>query len=100
VDAITDSLLLRKSGSAGNRSRDLWICSQELSPLDDRGGPPPLKIYLQAEGPDVNVRIGSLCSPESKRVSRQSKRTSSPELKQLLSNLLQEKSWRPPSGTL
>jgi hypothetical protein len=23
-------LLLKKSGSAGNRTRDLWICSQEL----------------------------------------------------------------------
>jgi hypothetical protein len=28
VDPISDSLLLRKSGSAGNRTRDLWICSQ------------------------------------------------------------------------
>jgi hypothetical protein len=25
-----DPLLLRKSGSAGNRTRVLWICSQEL----------------------------------------------------------------------
>jgi hypothetical protein len=31
--------LLRKSGSAGNITRDLWICSQELWPLDHRGGP-------------------------------------------------------------
>jgi hypothetical protein len=29
---------LRKSGSARNRTRDLWICSQELWPLDHRGG--------------------------------------------------------------
>jgi hypothetical protein len=29
--------LLRKSGSAGSRTRDLWICSQELWPLDHRG---------------------------------------------------------------
>jgi hypothetical protein len=35
---VPDPLLLRKSGSAGNRSRDLWICSQELRPLDHRGG--------------------------------------------------------------
>jgi hypothetical protein len=34
VDPIPDPLLLRKSGSAGNRTRDLWICSQELWPLD------------------------------------------------------------------
>jgi hypothetical protein len=34
VDPVPDPLLLRKSGSAGNRSRDLWICSQELWPLD------------------------------------------------------------------
>jgi hypothetical protein len=30
VDPVPDPLLLRKSGSAGNLSRDLWICSQEL----------------------------------------------------------------------
>jgi hypothetical protein len=30
VDPVPDPLLLRKSGSAGNRTRDLWICSQEL----------------------------------------------------------------------
>jgi hypothetical protein len=31
VDPVPDPLLLRKSGSAGNRTRDLW-------PLDHRGG--------------------------------------------------------------
>jgi hypothetical protein len=36
VDPVPD--LLRKSGSAGNRTRDLWICSQELWSLDHRGG--------------------------------------------------------------
>jgi hypothetical protein len=30
VDPVLDPLLLRKCGSAGNRTRDLWICSQEL----------------------------------------------------------------------
>ena len=35
---------LRKSGSAGNRTRDLCICSQKLWPLDHRGG---LFVYLQ-----------------------------------------------------
>jgi hypothetical protein len=39
VDPVPDPLLLRKSGSAGNRTRDLWIYSQELWPLDHRGGP-------------------------------------------------------------
>jgi hypothetical protein len=38
VDAVPDPLLLRKSGSAGNRTRNLWICSQELWPQDHRGG--------------------------------------------------------------
>jgi hypothetical protein len=36
VDPVPDPLLHRKSGSAGNRTRDLWICSQELWPLDYR----------------------------------------------------------------
>jgi hypothetical protein len=38
VDPVPDPLLLRKSGSAGNRTRVLWICSQELWPLDHTGG--------------------------------------------------------------
>jgi hypothetical protein len=29
VDPVPDPLLLRKSGSAGNQTQDLWICSQE-----------------------------------------------------------------------
>jgi hypothetical protein len=33
-----DQLLLRKSAGAGNQIQDLWICSQELWPLDHRGG--------------------------------------------------------------
>jgi hypothetical protein len=37
VDPVPDPLLLRKCGSAGNRTRDLWICSLELWPLDHRG---------------------------------------------------------------
>jgi hypothetical protein len=37
VDPVPDPLLLRKSGSAGNRTLDLWIWSQELWPLDHRG---------------------------------------------------------------
>jgi hypothetical protein len=38
VDPVPDPLLLRKFGSAGNRTRGFWICSQELSLLDHRGG--------------------------------------------------------------
>jgi hypothetical protein len=30
VNPVPDPLLLRKSGSAGNRTRDLWTSSQEL----------------------------------------------------------------------
>jgi hypothetical protein len=37
VDPIPDPLLLRKSGSAGNRTWDLWICGQGLWPLGHRG---------------------------------------------------------------
>jgi hypothetical protein len=37
-DPVPDPLLLRKSCSARNRNRDLWICRQELWPLDHRGG--------------------------------------------------------------
>jgi hypothetical protein len=36
VDPVPDPLLLRKSGSAGNRIRDFWICRQEVWPLYHR----------------------------------------------------------------
>jgi hypothetical protein len=39
VDPIPDPLLLRKSGSAGNRTRDLWVCSQEVWILDHSCSP-------------------------------------------------------------
>jgi hypothetical protein len=38
VDPVPDPLLLRKFGSAGNRTRDLWTCGQELWPLGHRDG--------------------------------------------------------------
>ena len=38
MDPVPDPLLIRKSGSAGNRTRDLCIYSQKLWPLDHRGG--------------------------------------------------------------
>jgi hypothetical protein len=37
VDPVTDPLRVRKFGSAGNPTRILWICSQELWSLDHRG---------------------------------------------------------------
>jgi hypothetical protein len=37
-NTVPDPLFLRKSGSAGNRTWDLWICSQELRLLGHRGG--------------------------------------------------------------
>jgi hypothetical protein len=37
VDPVLDPLLLRKSGSAGNRIWDHWICSRELWQLDHTG---------------------------------------------------------------
>jgi hypothetical protein len=39
MDPFPDPLLLRKSGSAGNRTQDLWMCNQELLPLGHRDGP-------------------------------------------------------------
>jgi hypothetical protein len=50
VDPVPDPLLLRKSGSAGNLTRDLWVSNQELWQPDHRGGPPcvvtVLNIYI------------------------------------------------------
>jgi hypothetical protein len=37
MDSVTDLLLLRKSGRAGNRIQDLCTCSQKLWRLDHRG---------------------------------------------------------------
>jgi hypothetical protein len=34
VDPVPDPLLLRKSGSSGNPTRDPWICSQKLKELN------------------------------------------------------------------
>jgi hypothetical protein len=38
VDPVPDPVLLRKSSGTRNLTWDLWICSQELWPLDHRGG--------------------------------------------------------------
>jgi hypothetical protein len=55
VGPILDSLLLRKSGSAGNRTQTTWICCHELWPLDHRGGPPVSDI----------CKINFVCLPHS-----------------------------------
>jgi hypothetical protein len=38
LDPVPDPLLLWKFDSAGNRIQDLWVSSQEVWPLDHRGG--------------------------------------------------------------
>jgi hypothetical protein len=48
VDSVPGSLLLRKSDSAGNRIRDLWICSQDVWPLDHRGDEVQHKFQKQS----------------------------------------------------
>jgi hypothetical protein len=44
VYPVPDPLLLRKSGSAGNGTRDLQDCSQELQPLDHRSNHTALQV--------------------------------------------------------
>jgi hypothetical protein len=34
VDPVPDPLLLRKSGSAGNRTQDLWVSSEEVTNIN------------------------------------------------------------------
>jgi hypothetical protein len=46
VDPVPDPLLLRKYDSVGNRTRDLWMCSQEIWPRDHRGGPNKLSSII------------------------------------------------------
>jgi hypothetical protein len=38
LDPVSDPLLIRKNVSAAYRTRDLWNCSQEIWPLNHRGG--------------------------------------------------------------
>jgi hypothetical protein len=62
VDAVPDPLVLRISGSAGNRAQDLWICSQGLWPLDHRCGP------ASVTPPDISVSsIYIKCNQYSKK---------------------------------
>jgi hypothetical protein len=57
MDPVPDPLLLRKSGSAGNPTRDLWVCSQELRPLDHGGD---LSTMSLGANPLCNVDLEDL----------------------------------------
>jgi hypothetical protein len=65
VDPSPDPLLLRKSGSAGNRTRDLWICSQELWPLDHTGCPNCniVESTFKYSNLPTDLQRSSLCKP-------------------------------------
>jgi hypothetical protein len=43
---VPDPILVKKCGSVGNRIRYFWICSQELWPLDHRGGLVEVKVEV------------------------------------------------------
>jgi hypothetical protein len=49
-DPVPDPLLFRKSGSAKNWIRDLWVSSQELWPLDHRGGRNVTTEFFNSKG--------------------------------------------------
>jgi len=53
VDPVPDPLLLGKSGSAGDRTRDLCICSQKLWSLDHRGG---LRLIFTKEKDIIKIK--------------------------------------------
>jgi hypothetical protein len=48
VDPVPDPLLLRKSGSAGNRTRDPWVCSQKPRPQRRSNKGKPLSFLLNS----------------------------------------------------
>jgi hypothetical protein len=55
VDPIPDPLLLRKFGSTGNWTQDLWICSQELWPLNYSGSLNVCHLFSLTMFHDTNV---------------------------------------------
>jgi hypothetical protein len=57
MDPVPDPLLLWKSGSAGNRTRDLWICSQEFWPLEHKGGLCNVTMLINWYIPVLNLRF-------------------------------------------
>ena len=76
MDPVPDPLLLRKYGSAGNRTRDLCICSQKLRPLDHRGGRfkhtqiQNLLFFPAFRIPDLRIRRMWNCITDRIQVSR------------------------------
>jgi hypothetical protein len=64
VDPVPEPLLLGKSGRAGNRTRDIWICSQELWLLIHWGGRTSwVYMYTKIEGviPDTIYVCVNIC---------------------------------------
>jgi hypothetical protein len=59
VDPVPGPLLFRKSGSAGNRTRDLLISSQELWTLDHRGGRSLLRMQIRKKCVFIEICIMS-----------------------------------------
>jgi hypothetical protein len=59
VDPVPDPLFLRKSGRAGNRNRtrNLWICSQKLWPLDHTGGLSQNKTICKIISYSVQINV-------------------------------------------
>jgi hypothetical protein len=84
VDPIPDPPLLRKCGRARNWTRGLWVCGQELSLLDHRGGP----TFLHRWGETSKVT----------NLSVQNKITVS---RKIICTLIQFKTlWSPPSSLI
>jgi hypothetical protein len=66
VDPVPDLLLLRKSGSAGDRTRDLWFSSNEVWSLDHRRSQRTYRgsnIILKnnSNGPSLMVSLQTRC---------------------------------------
>jgi hypothetical protein len=59
VDPVPDLLLLIKYGSSRNWIRDLWICSQELWPLDHRVKNTSYVSNIGSSGNNVCLSLGS-----------------------------------------
>jgi hypothetical protein len=61
LDPFRNSLLLRKCGSAGNQTRDLCICSQELWPWKHWGGRVGLHTSMKGKMVCVLNILDRLC---------------------------------------
>jgi hypothetical protein len=48
MNPVSDRLLLRKSGSTENRTRDLWMCSKGHWPLDHRGDRMQSTVHIKS----------------------------------------------------